>query len=1030
MVEGIVADTPNADNHRGAARTNSVHRRRRFTIVGHCLKRRARRGPIRTPARAWRPWLARIVLIPGYDASIERKPQLATRLPFTVRGWLQAYREGSQPRDLLAECLRQAHAERPAAAWIHIASEAELVDQVARLEGLSRACTSIDETLRRFPLFGVPFAVKDNIDVAHVATTAACPAYRYVPARSAAAVRRLVDAGAIWIGKTNLDQFATGLVGTRSPYGTPASVFSAHHVSGGSSSGSAVTVASARVAFSLGTDTAGSGRVPAGFNQIVGLKPTPGRVGTSGVVPACRTLDCVSIFALSVEDAAHVLSVIEGADPDDSYSDFAPGPAGWGDAPLRIGIPRDLAVAAGSDYAIAFGRARAHARVLGHTLVPVDFEALHRTASLLYSGPWVAERRHATGDLLERAPQALDATVRTVIGAASRFSAAETFDAQYKLKDLQREAASLWNEVDVLLVPTAPHHPTFDEVAADPIGANSALGVYTNFVNLLGWCAVALPAGNTAKAMPFGVTFIARGNHDAALACFAKTWQESLDLTLGATGQRLAHETQALDPVCMRKPAAEATLPIAVVGAHLSGMPLNGQLRERGARLAEVTTTSACYRLHALAQTFPAKPGLVRSDKEGHAIEVEVWEMPAVHVGSFLALVRTPLGLGAIELADGRWVHGFLCEAHAVASAPDISRFGGWRSYLQSTKENAVSQPHDDSTREQPASPARRQLITGAAGIAAATILGAPAIVRAQSGPKIRIGFWPVAAGLPFFAAIEKGYFKEAGVEVEPIKFAGAQQVMEAMLSGRSDGSSNGTGSANLAIGEIASPGLFKIFATNPSNAKYVLDEFLVPKDSAVKTLADLKGKRVASGPGIQNVTLCKTMLERAGAGVMSVTELPIGQHVAAMAAGQVDAVYTLEPTGTVGRLNGVSRLLEAGVVARYILGDPMAPWHGGAASLTTEFIKKHPAEARKFIAAYARGIELVRTKPEEARQFMKGYTAIEGALTSEVPLASYMLHSEFKASDVAFFQKFYDLFSEKGIFEKRVLVEPMLFKA
>ena len=325
---------------------------------------------------------------------------------------------------------------------------------------------------------------------------------------------------------------------------------------------------------------------------------------------------------------------------------------------------------------------------------------------------------------------------------------------------------------------------------------------------------------------------------------------------------------------------------------------------------------------------------------------------------------------------------------------------------------------------------ARRRLLGGAAAGAALASLGAPRLALGQAGPKIRIGYWPVAAGLPFFAAIEKGYFKEAGLDVEPLKFAGAQQVMEAMLSGRSDGSSNGTGSANLAIGEIAQPGLFKIFATNPSNAKYVLEEFLVPIGSTVKTMAELKGKRVASGPGIQNVTLAKTMLERAGAGAMSVIELPIGQHVAALAAGQIDAAYTLEPTGTIGRLNGTTRLLEAGVVARYILGDPMAPWHGGSASLTSEFIKKNPAETKKFIAAYAKGIELVRTQPDEARQFMKGYTAIEGPLTKEVPLASYMLYSEFKASDVAYFQKFYDLFSDKGIFEKRVLVEPLLYKA
>ena len=318
----------------------------------------------------------------------------------------------------------------------------------------------------------------------------------------------------------------------------------------------------------------------------------------------------------------------------------------------------------------------------------------------------------------------------------------------------------------------------------------------------------------------------------------------------------------------------------------------------------------------------------------------------------------------------------------------------------------------------------RRQLLA-----AAALGLCAPALVTAQAAPKIRIGYWPVAAGLPFFAAIEKGYFKEAGLDVEPLKFAGAQQVMEAMLAGRSDGSANGTGSGNLGVGELASPGLFKIIATNPSNAKYVLDEFLVPKDSPIKSIAELKGKRVASGPGIQNKTLAMVVLERAGASGTTVTELPIGQHVAALAAGQVDAVYTLEPTGTVGRLNGTTRTLETGVIAKYILGDPLAPWHGGSATLTTEFIKKYPAETKKYIAAYARGIELVRTKPDEARQYLKGYTAIEGPLTGEVPLASYMLYNEFKPADIAAFQKFFDLFSEKGVFDKKLDVGSMLFK-
>ena len=329
-------------------------------------------------------------------------------------------------------------------------------------------------------------------------------------------------------------------------------------------------------------------------------------------------------------------------------------------------------------------------------------------------------------------------------------------------------------------------------------------------------------------------------------------------------------------------------------------------------------------------------------------------------------------------------------------------------------------------SRSSSSNPSRRRLLGGAA--AAAATLAAPTLVRAQ-GVRIRIGYWPVAAGLPFYAAVDKGWFKEAGLDVEAIKFAGAQQVMEAMLSGRCDGSANGTGAGNLGVGEIASPGLFKIVATNPSNAKYVLDEFLVPKDSPITSIAQLKGKRVASGPGIQNRVLAMTVLERAGAGGTPVTELPIGQHVAALAAGQVDAVYTLEPTGTVGRLNGTTRVLEAGVIAKYVLGDPLAPWHGGAATLSTEFIKAHPAETKKYIAAYARGIELVRTNPAEARKSLKGYTAIEGPLTSEVPLASYMLYNEFKPPDIAAFQKFFDLFTEKGVFEKKLDVAALIYK-
>ena len=330
------------------------------------------------------------------------------------------------------------------------------------------------------------------------------------------------------------------------------------------------------------------------------------------------------------------------------------------------------------------------------------------------------------------------------------------------------------------------------------------------------------------------------------------------------------------------------------------------------------------------------------------------------------------------------------------------------------------------TSTNRPATVSRRRALQASGAALAA--LAAPALVRAQT-PKIRIGYWPIAAGLPFYSAVELGYFKDAGLDVEVQRYAGAQQIMEAMLSGRSDGSANGTGSANIAIRELASPGTFKLFCSNPSNAKNVLDEVLVPAGSPAKTIADLKGKKVLSGPGIQNTTLAKTVLERGGATGATVTELPIGQHVAALAAGQADACYTLEPTGTIGRMKGATRTLEAGVIARYILGDPMAPWFGGSASLTAAFIRQHPEEARKFITAYGKGVDYVRKQPAEARGFLKGYTAIEGALTAEVPLAAYTMYNEFTASDIAYFQKFFDLFSDKGVFSARLKVDSMLYK-
>jgi allophanate hydrolase len=589
----------------------------------------------------------------------------ASPTPITLGDWQRAYRGGASAADLLVAARERLAARGHDAAVIRLIEPDELQARLGALASAAAAHGDRERLLCARPLFGVPFAVKDNIDIAGVDTTAACPAFAHRAQRSAGAVQQLEAAGAVWLAKTNLDQFATGLVGTRSPYGRPASVFDAQRISGGSSSGSAVLVARGDVAFSLGTDTAGSGRVPAGFNQLVGLKPTPGRVSTSGVLPACRSLDCVSVFAHSVDDAAAVLACVEGPDASDAYSRFAPGPQSWSET-LRVGVPRAPFFFGDAGYEGSWPQALQQLARLGHRVIPIDIEPLQQVAALLYDGPWVAERHATVRTLLARQPGAFDDSVRHVITRALDLSATDAFLGQYRLRELALQSEATWSDCDVLMVPTAPGHPRFTEVDADPIGVNAQLGRYTNFVNLLGWCALALPAATTMAGLPFGVTFIAPGNHDAALARFGRRWQ-------GAT--------TALPALW---PKAEPMLPIAVVGAHLSGLPLNIQLRERGATLLEATTTAARYRLHALPGTVPPKPGLVRDEVQGRAIALEVWAMPQRAVGSFLALIPAPLGLGSVELADGRRVHGFLCEAHAVTDAPDVSGFGGWRAYLAS----------------------------------------------------------------------------------------------------------------------------------------------------------------------------------------------------------------------------------------------------------------------------------------------------------------------------------------------------------
>jgi len=595
----------------------------------------------------------------------------------TLADWRRAYRDGASPRDLLMARSERVARTSPREAWISRTDSEALAARIGALEARLGTYADRAAALRAMPLFGIPFAVKDNIDVLGLPTTAACPAFERVVGGHATVVARLLDAGAVCLGKTNLDQFATGLVGARSPYGRPSSVCSAQHISGGSSSGSAVAVARGDVPFSLGTDTAGSGRVPAGFNHIVGLKPTPGRVSCAGVVPACRSIDCVSVFALTTADAAQVLALIEGPDTADAYTAPVVGPARFGPR-LRVGIPRAPVFGDTAGYAAAFDAAVARLETLGHRVVPVDCTPLYAVAELLYGGPWVAERHAVVQPLLDRQPGALDPAVRRVIERATSFSATDAFRAQYTLRRAQRDSAAVWGEVDLLMVPTAPKHPTHADIDADPLGANALLGTYTNFVNLLGWCALALPASLLPGGLPFGVTFIAPGATDAALARFGMQWEAAVPQPLGKTGRTYTPDDERSAPW----PATTPTLPIAVVGAHLSGLPLNGQLSERGGVLRAVTSTAPHYRLYALPNTTPPKPGLLRVPEGGAAIALEVWDVPIAQVGSFLALIPPPLGLGSIELADGTHVHGFVCEAHALADARDISSHGGWRAFL------------------------------------------------------------------------------------------------------------------------------------------------------------------------------------------------------------------------------------------------------------------------------------------------------------------------------------------------------------
>lgn len=559
-----------------------------------------------------------------------------------------AYGSGElTPRQLIGDLLERIKAADNPNIWIHQLSAEELEPYLKQLESVDPAS---------LPLYGVPFAIKDNIDLVGVPTTAGCEAYSYVPEYSAPVVEQLIAAGAIPIGKTNLDQFATGLVGVRTPYGAPRNPYAPDRVPGGSSCGSAVALSESLVTFSLGTDTAGSGRVPAAFNKLWGVKPSKGRLSTSGLVPACRTLDCISIFALNAGDSQAVLQVAEGYDVEDAYSQPTEDVA----LPVSkvIGIPQadQLMFFGDAGYEAAWVQAVADLEAKGWEVVEIDFDPFLKAARLLYEGPWVSERTAALKDFLESNPDDFFPATKTIVGGGLNNTAVDAFAATYKLAELKRESEAVWDGLAAIVTPTAGGFPTLAEMEADPIGPNSQLGYYTNFMNLLDLCALATPAGETESGLPFGITWIAPRDTDKALIEIADKGPAALD---GADH-----------------------LSVLLFGAHMSDLPLNGQVQGLGATFVGGVQTASKYKMVYLPEPAPHRPGIIRVAKAGVSIAAEEWSFPKASLGAFLSTIQQPLGLGQVELDDGRKVHGFLCEAAAAEVAEDISSAGSWRGYL------------------------------------------------------------------------------------------------------------------------------------------------------------------------------------------------------------------------------------------------------------------------------------------------------------------------------------------------------------
>ena len=563
----------------------------------------------------------------------------------------QRYAAGDTPSDVIREIWEKIIAWDDPAIFIHLPDKAVLLEIAAAVEAMPR----------ELPLWGIPFVVKDNIDVAGWPTTAACPEFAYIPTADAEVVRLLRAAGAMPIAKGNLDQFATGLVGTRSPYGIARNAIAAEFLPGGSSSGSASAVAAELCVFSLGTDTAGSGRVPAAFQELIGWKPTRGLLSNRGLVPACRSLDCISIFATCAADALLVSDVVGIYDAEDAFSREVT-PTGRIGVSFRFGVPSELDFAGDPDTPALLATAVERMKSLGGTAVEIDLTPFTEAAKLLYEGPWVAERWAAVGEFVEANPDAIFPVTRKILEGSKGWDAASTFRAQYKLREFAREAEVVWNEIDVLLLPTTPCLYTVAENLAEPYATNATLGRYTNFMNLLDLAAVALPAGRARSGhAPWGVTLAAPAGWDAAL----------LELAGKFGGETM-------------KPRASRKIPLLVCGAHLAGLALHWQLTERGAVLREKTWTAPIYRMYAMpaSGSIPPRPALIRDAAGGAAIEVEVWEMEPAAFGDFVSRIPGPLGIGKVLLESGEEVPGFIAEPRATEGAEEITHYRGWRAWL------------------------------------------------------------------------------------------------------------------------------------------------------------------------------------------------------------------------------------------------------------------------------------------------------------------------------------------------------------